>query len=61
MSLKPRLSVRMLMVIIAACGLGTWMATAWLFPNRLLGQRFALIGPMDIDRDDATIALGSRG
>ncbi len=33
------------------------MAKAWLFPNRLLGQRPALVGPMDVDRTmDATIA-----
>ncbi|MFI5460384.1 MAG: hypothetical protein ACHRXM_33625 [Isosphaerales bacterium] len=51
MSLKPRLSVRTLLAIVAACGLGAWLAKAWLFPNRMLGQRFALIGPMDIDRD----------
>jgi hypothetical protein len=51
MTLKPRLSVRTLLGIVAVCGLGTWLAKGWLFPNRVLGQRFALIGPIDIDRD----------
>jgi len=37
--------------IVAACGVGAWLAKWWLFPNRMPGQRFALIGPMDIDRD----------
>jgi len=43
--------VRTLLAIIAACGVGAWLAKGWLFPNRMPGQRFALIGPMDIDRD----------
>jgi hypothetical protein len=51
MSLKPRCSVRTLLGIVAACAIGAWLVKAWLFPNRVPGQHFALIGPMDIDRD----------
>jgi hypothetical protein len=52
MPLKPKLSVRRLLAIVAACGVGAWLAKGWLFPNRVPGQHVALIGPMDIDRDD---------
>jgi hypothetical protein len=53
MSFRPRLSflLRTLLAIIAACGIIAWLARGWLYPNRMLGQHFALIGPMDIDRD----------
>jgi hypothetical protein len=40
-----------LLALIAACGVSTWLARGWLYPNRMPGQHFALIGPMDIDRD----------
>jgi hypothetical protein len=51
MSLKLRLSLRGFLAIIAACGIIAWLARGWLLPNRLPGQRFALVGPIDIDRD----------
>jgi hypothetical protein len=51
MSLKARLSLRTLLLLVAACGLVAWLTRLWLFPNRILGQSFALIGPIDIDRD----------
>jgi hypothetical protein len=51
MALKPTVSVRTLMAIVAACGIGACLVKGWLFPNRIPGQHFALIGPMDIDRD----------
>jgi hypothetical protein len=51
MCFKPRLSLRMLLAIIAAFGVSAWLARGWLYPNRMPGQHFALIGPMDIDRD----------
>jgi hypothetical protein len=51
MSLNPRISVRALMALIVACGLAAWLVRGWLFPNRVMGQHFALIGPIDIDRD----------
>jgi hypothetical protein len=51
MPLKLRLSLRGFLAIIAACGIIAWLARGWLFPNRLAGQRFALVGPIDIDRD----------
>ncbi len=51
MSLKLRVSLRGFLAIIAACGIIAWLARGWLYPNRLPGQRFALVGPIDIDRD----------
>lgn len=51
MRLKLRFSLLTLLVIIAACAVGLWLTRAWLYPNRVAGQRFALIGPIDIDRD----------
>ncbi len=51
MALKPTLSLRGFLAVVAACGLITWLARGWLFPDRHAGQRFALIGPIDIDRD----------
>jgi hypothetical protein len=51
MSFRPRVSLRTGLVIIAVCGIGAWLVRAWLYPNRMPGQHFALIGPMDIDRD----------
>jgi hypothetical protein len=51
MSFKPRLSLRTLLAIVAACGVSAWLARGWYYPNRMPGQHFALIGPMDIDRD----------
>jgi hypothetical protein len=51
MSIKARLSLRALLLFIAVCGVVAWLARSWLFPDGVLGQRFALIGPIDIDRD----------
>ncbi len=51
MSFKLRLSLRGLLAIVAVCGIIAWLARGWLFPKRLQGQRFALVGPIDIDRD----------
>ena len=51
MSFRPRVSLRTVLATIAACGVGAWLARGWLYPNRMPGQYFALIGPMDIDRD----------
>jgi hypothetical protein len=55
MSLKPRLSLRALLAIIAVCGASAWLARWCLYSNRMQGQHFALIGPMDIDRLDPFI------
>lgn len=51
MSFKPRISLRTLLAIIMACGICAWLVRGWLYPNRMPGQHFALIGPIDIDRD----------
>ncbi len=51
MSFKPRLSLRTLLAIIMACGICARLAKGWLYPNRIPGQHFALVGPIDIDRD----------
>jgi hypothetical protein len=48
---RSRLGVRTLLAIVAICGAGVWLAKGRLYPNRVPGQRFALIGPIDIDRD----------
>lgn len=48
---RPRFSLRMLLAIVAACGVAAWLVRGWVYPNRLAGQRFALVGPLDFDRD----------
>jgi hypothetical protein len=34
-----------------AAGISVRLARGWLYPNRVPGQHFAMIGPIDIDRD----------
>jgi hypothetical protein len=43
--------LRALLALIAACGTTAWLVRGWLYPNRVPGQHFALIGSMDIDHD----------
>ncbi len=49
---KPKFSLLTIQAIIAAFAVGLWLARGWLYPNRVAGQRFALIGKIDINRDD---------
>jgi hypothetical protein len=51
MAWKIRLRVRALLAIVAICGMVVWLARGWIYPNRVPGQRFGLIGPIDLDRD----------
>ena len=49
---KHRISVGVLLVFVAFCGLATWLAKLWLIREKREPRwTFALIGPMDIDRD----------
>ncbi len=47
----PRISIRVMLLVVLACGIAAWIGRGWLRPRRLVGQRFALIGAIDIDRD----------
>ncbi len=51
--MRPRLrvSIRAMLLVVLACSLAAWVARGFLYPNRLAGRRFALIGPFDLDRD----------
>jgi hypothetical protein len=46
-----RISTRWLLVLVLACSLVVWLWKYLVDSNRLSGQRFALIGFLDIDRD----------
>jgi hypothetical protein len=51
MAWKIRLRVRTLLAIVAICSVVVWLARGWIYPNRVPGQRFALIGPIDLNHD----------
>jgi hypothetical protein len=48
---KFSLRVRTLLALVAICGAVVWLARGWIYPNRVPGQHFALIGPIDLDHD----------
>jgi hypothetical protein len=58
MTRRFRTSIGGLLLFVVACALVAWFVKPLIYPNRLAGRRFALIGGIDIDsdgRDDRTI------
>jgi hypothetical protein len=48
---RVRLTLRQMLVAVLAATLATWAVLEWMRPGPFARQRFALIGPLDLDGD----------